>query len=133
MYLPKRDELSLRTVLAFPNAEQSIVHRCRSPLPRCAPTFENRIGVENLLLNPRMLSARSRQELQRQLGRLGLAAATLTTDNNTLIMLVALHAPESIVTDGEDVRWQFADFLVRVLPDVINVVDVQQLVRIDRD
>ena len=111
------------------HAENAIATSIR----RLSPTFENRIGVENLLLDPRVLPAGRCQELQNQLGRFSLATAALATDDDALIVLVALHAPVGIVADGEDVRREFADLLVRVPTDVISIVDVEQLVRIDGD
>ena len=133
MYLPKRDELSFRTVFALPKAATAREEYRHPHHHSTAPTFENRIGVENLLLDPRVLPAARGQELQNQFRRFGLAAAALAADDDALIVLVPLHTPVGIVADGEDVRREFADLLVRVLPDVIAIVDVEQLVGIDSD
>ena len=48
-------------------------------------------------------------------------------------MFVALHTPEGIVADGEDVGRDLTDLPVGIPTDVVAVVDIQQFVGIDRD
>ena len=52
-------------------------------------------------------------------------------DDDTLVALTALHEVVSIVGNGEDVRRQIADLLVLVPSNVLLVVDVVRLVRVD--
>lgn len=101
MYFPNRDELSFRTVFALPKAKE----RPAGPFDhRFRFTFQNRIGVENLLFDPRVLAAGRGEKLQNQLRRFGFATSTLATDDDALIVLVTFHTPESVVADGEDMR-----------------------------
>ena len=52
-------------------------------------------------------------------------------DDNTLIVLVALHVVVRVVRDREDVRRHLSDLLVSVRLDVLRPVDRQDLVRVD--
>ncbi len=95
--------------------------------------LENRISLENLLLDPRVLPADGRQVLQDEFGALGFARARLAADDDALILLRPLHQGVAIVSDGEDVRRQLADFLFPVQFDLLGRVNRQDLVRIHRD
>ena len=96
MYFPKRLELSLRMVLAFPNAasvgeghgswsRSTPPHPTATPLlPECpSPTFQDGSGFQHLLLNPRVLPTDGRQELQDQLRALCLPCPRLPTAEET--------------------------------------------------
>ena len=96
-------------------------------------TFQNGVGLENLLFDPRVLARHGRQELQDQLRRLCLSGPRFTGDDDSLVTLVTAHEVVCVVRDGEDVRGQVADLRVLVHFDVLAVVAVQQLVGVDGD
>ena len=95
-----------------------------------AERLEDRIGLEYLLLDPVVLAADGRQELEYELGALGLAGARLARDDHALVVLVAAHVVVGVVADGEYVRRQLADLLVAILLDLLARVDRQDLIRI---
>lgn len=95
-----------------------------------AERLQNRIRLENLLLDPRVLATDGGQVLQDQLGGLGLAGAALATDDDALVLVEALHVVVGIVADGENVRRQLADLVVLVQADLFGRVDRQYLVRV---
>ena len=102
--------------------------------------LEQVVGGQDLLLDVAALGGRgvpavvdSDQELHDQLGRLGLAGAGLARDDDTLVAAVALHPAECTRADREDVRRQRADELALVLVDLAAAVDLELLVRVDRD
>ena len=102
---------------------ESYKNRCATGRSSTFPTFEYRIGVQYLLFDPRVLSARGREKLENQFRRFRFATTALAADNNTLIVLVTLHVPIGIVADGEYVGRQFTDLLVAVLSNGLDVVD----------
>jgi hypothetical protein len=66
-------------------------------------------GLEDLLLDPRVLPRGGGQKLEQQLGGLGLACARLARDDATLVPAVAPHVVIRVVGDGKHVRWHLTD------------------------
>ncbi len=93
--------------------------------------LKDRIGLEYLLLNPVVLPTDGSQELEYELGGLGLACARLATNYHTLVVLVAQHVVVGIVSDGEYVGRKLANLFVTVLLNLLGRVDRQDLVRVD--
>lgn len=93
--------------------------------------FQYGISFKNLLLDPRVLSTNSCQELQYQFCGFGFSGSTFPADDAALVSLSTLHEVVGVVSDGKDVRWSLADLLVLVAVDVSLIVDGQQLVWID--
>ena len=78
-----------------------------------------------------MLAADCCQELEDELGGLGLPCPALSADDHTLVPLATLHEVVGIVRNGKDVRRLFPKLLVFVPVDVSLVVNGKELVRVD--
>jgi len=94
-------------------------------------TFHDGVGLQYLLLNPRVLTTDGRQKLQDQLGRFGLPCPALPTDDHALVPLSPLHEVVGIVCNGKDVWGLLPNLFVFVAVDVGLVVDGKELVWVD--
>ena len=66
--------------------------------------LQDRVGIEELVLDTVHLCAAATDSgnvLHDDLGRLGLAGTTLTSNNDTLVNVAIPHAAVSIISDGE--------------------------------
>lgn len=123
----------------------------------CAATLQDGVGLQDLLLDPGVLTADGRQKLKDQFGALSLSRSRLAAeqpntygypkrpgsekvegekgpglpDDAALVTVVPLHVEVAVVSYGKDVRRHLADLLVGVQADLIGCVDRQQLVRVD--
>lgn len=88
-----------------------------------SPTFHNWIGLQDLLLDPRMLPTDGRKKLQNQLRGFSLSSSTFPTDDDTLVSLSSLHEIVSVVCCGKDVWGLFSDLFVLVAIDVCLIID----------
>ena len=109
-------------------------------------TFKDRIGIQNLLFNPRMFATDGCQILEDQLGTLCLASTWLTANNHALVLsgrgnkfvlyisfenlLGSLHQCIAIVSHSKDMGRQFSNLLVFVQLDLFRVVNWKNLIRI---
>lgn len=90
-------------------------------------TFQDGIGLEDLLLDPRVLARDGGQVLEDELGRLGLAGPRLPRDDDALVLPGPPHQRVAVVSDGEDVRGKLANLLLLVQLDLLRCVDRQNL------
>jgi hypothetical protein len=75
----------------------------------CGTSCSYGTGLENLLLDPRVLPRSGGQELQQQLGGLGLACTRLARDDTALVLAVTPHEVVRIVRDRKHMWLHLAD------------------------
>ena len=90
-------------------------------------TFQDGVGLEDLLLDPGVLAGDGCQVLEDELGRLGLAGARLAGDDDALVLSGPPHQRVAVVSDGKDVWGQLSDLLLLVQLDLLSRVDRQDL------
>jgi hypothetical protein len=86
-------------------------------------TFQNRIGFQDLLFDPRMFPRNCCQILENQFCAFRLSSTRFTRNNDALVLPLSHHEGVAVVTNGEDVWWQFTDLLVSVKLDLLGSVD----------
>jgi hypothetical protein len=80
-----------------------------------------------------VLSTDGRQELQNEFGGLSFAGTGFSRDNDSLVALITLHEVIRVVGDGEDVWRELTQLALLVLFDVLAIVNVEELIRVDSD
>lgn len=124
MNLPNRLELSLRTVLAFPETPQLFLFTTKKTV-NFTESFQYRVGFEDLLLNPRGHAAGHRaQILQDETGIFRFSSAAFTRYDQTLIDLpssvgVHLQGNVSRFCQSEDVWVLGAQFLAVIFIHIV--------------
>uniref|UniRef100_A0A2M4B0Z9 Putative secreted protein n=1 Tax=Anopheles triannulatus TaxID=58253 RepID=A0A2M4B0Z9_9DIPT len=71
---------------------------------RITERFQDRVRLEDLLLNPRVLATDRCQVLEDELRAFRLTGTGFAGDDDALVLPVASHVRVRVVTDGEDVR-----------------------------
>ena len=94
-------------------------------------TFHDGVGLQNLLLNPRVLAGNRSQKLEHQLGGLRLPGTGLAGNDAALVALVTAHGSVRRVRDGENVRRLVANLLLFVHFHVLAIVNVKHLIGVD--
>lgn len=85
--------------------------------------LEQRTDLKDLLLQVcsiRPSTAQLDDMSYHKLGRLCLPGATLTADDDTLVLFVGQHVVVARIRDGKDVRWEFLACLSIVLALVLH-------------
>lgn len=99
---------------------------------RISKGLQDRIRLDHLLFDPRVLSTDRRHVLQYQFGAFCLPRSRFATDDHTLIPLLVQHLTIRVVADRKDMRRLFADPLHAIPLDLTVRVDRQDLIGIDR-
>ncbi len=123
---PKREELSLRTVRAFPKASRITLASmicCSTHLVKLLVTAQRYWRMNFVVSVCRGIL----DQLWKNESKKYLARTTLAANHAWLIHIGDLHIPVRSLGRGEDMRGHFADFLVLVLGDSILIKWVNEI------
>ena len=96
---------------------------------RIPQTFQDGVGFQNLLLDPRVFAWYCCQVLQDEFGGLRLPGTGLPGDDNALVLASSAHQGVTVVSDGENMRGQLSNLFLLVQLDLLSCIDRQNLKR----
>ena len=96
---------------------------------RIPQTFQDWVGFQNLLLDPRVFAGYCCQVLQDEFSGLRLPGTGLPGDDNALVLASSAHQGVTVVSDGENMRGQLSNLFLLVQLDLLSCIDRQNLKR----